>query len=211
MSADRVNNWLRGLAATTLFVVALPASAVIYSSAFDPATFSGTGIFQFDDACLAADGFYTASFCHLQMVSAHVDITNDGNGGTGQLNFGPDTNDMQSLVIQNGTLVGINTSLIGWVFANPCTVLPACASVPWWINWHTNLGPPASFGARPPSFDNEVFLWMGNCDGEECFPNQEPSGVATNVTFTRLTTPEPASLALLLGALAVGWLARRRR
>jgi hypothetical protein len=192
---------VRGLLAVTLALFALPAWPVIYSSAFDPAEFSGTALFQFNDSCLATDGFYTASMCNLQMLSAHVDITDDGTGGTGQLDFGANSADMMSLIIDGGELVGVNTGLVGFVFASPCTGT-ACG-VPWWIQFQAQF-------LSAAAFEDPVFLFTGSCDGLECFPNQEPAGVAPNVTFTRLAAPEPATLALALAGLATGWLVRRR-
>ena len=50
-----------------------PAQAVFYGSDFDPVgpvSFSGHGLFQFDDACLATPGLHSASSCHLMLVSA---------------------------------------------------------------------------------------------------------------------------------------------
>lgn len=61
---------------------------------------------------------------------------------------------------------------------------------------------------------NTVAIYEQFC-GDGCGPrqllNDGEGAISTDVTFTTLTTPEPGSLVLLLGALGAGWLARRRK
>ena len=186
--------------ATLVTVVALTftglASARFYDSSYDPPgplTFSGTGRFYVDDACFAADGQYAAAACNLKLISASLDMSNGTDSA--HLDFVsllPNTLDMIDLFISGGELVGVNTNAIGWVFPGPCT--GALCGDPWWIQWGFNPDP--------------VFLFTGNCDGDECFRNEQASSIADTVTFTRV--PEPGTLVLLLGALGIGGLMRRR-
>lgn len=199
MATGFVQKLIRGSGAVALALFALPAAAVFYNSNFDPASFSGTALFEFDDVCLLTNGVHSAGSCHLQLISASADIADDGTGGTGHLDFSdltPDSIDMVDLDIEGGTLVGVNTALIGFEFASPCTGT-ACG-VPWWIQWTNPTDP--------------VNLFSGSClqiDGLQCTPDQTPVATAFNVTFTRV--PEPATLVLLLAALAACVTMRRPR
>ena len=189
------------LATAVAAILAGPASAVHYSSGYDPTVFSGTGLFQFDDACLASDGVFSGASCHATLLSNVTDITSPG---TGHLNFAPvlpNSVDIVDIVIEGGTLVGVDTNLIGFVFASPCT--GAACGVPWWIKWQSNVDFPAVFP--------QVFLFTGSCDGEFCSPNSLPEGEADTVTFTRVAVPEPGTLGLLIGAIGAGWFVRRRK
>lgn len=210
--AKRTHYALASLAAAATLLFGGIASGAFYSSSFDPPgplNFSGTGLFQLDDSCLLSDGFYTASECHLTLLGATVDMTDTGTTDTGHLDFGlllPDSGDMIDLFINGGDLVGVDSGLIGWTFASPCTGT-LCGN-PWWIQWQSGISDP-------------VFLYTGTCNsfdrlsastdavGPACSPFDNSAGEATNVTFTRV--PEPGTLALLVSALGAGWLARRRK
>jgi hypothetical protein len=191
------------LTALTAAVVTLaaPAYAAVWSSDYDPVgeiTFSGRAFFQFDDACLATDGFYSGAFCHTVFLSATADIS-DTSPATGHLDFAsvlPNTADVGDIVIVNHALAGVDTGVIGFVFPGTCT--GDLCSTPWWIQFVSG-------------FEDPVLLFTGPCpDGPStCHPNDTPQGIAPNVTFARV--PEPGSLALILGAVGAGWLARRRK
>jgi len=202
MSTRILRNSLATLATAATFALGGFANAAIYSSSFDPPgplSFSGVGLFQLDDACLAfADGMYGAALCNLTLLSATVDMTDTVSSDTGHLNFAavlPDTAHMIDLVISGGELVAVDTGLIGWAFPAPCS--GTLCGDPWWIQWGSN------FNNVDP-----VFLHTGNCDGEACFPDQQAFAVANNVTFTRV--PEPGTMSLLVAALGLGWFFRRR-
>jgi len=186
--------------AATLVAFAAPASAAVWSSDYDPPgaiTFSGRAFFQFDDSCLATDGFHSGASCNTVFLSATADLSEASTGATGHLNFAsvlPNTADVFNIVIVNHLLAGVDTGVIGFVFPGPCT-LDLCGT-PWWIQFESGFGDP-------------VFLFTGSCEGDSCFAFDTPQGIARNVTFTRV--PEPGSLALILGALGAGWLSRRRK
>jgi hypothetical protein len=193
-----MNKLLRGVLSIAAFTGTLAggtAHAAFYTSHFDPpgdVQFSGVGTFFVDDACLAAGtGFFQGDECHAQLLGANLDLIMNTTPGTGHVAFGSST-DIDSVVIEGGELVGVNTGLIGSAFADPCT--GAACGMPWWVQWQDS------------SFD-PVFLYTGSCDGE-CVPNLETVGIAFNVSFERI--PEPGSLALL-GAGLLGVIGVRRR
>jgi hypothetical protein len=190
---------LGALATGAVAIFAAPASAVHYTSGFDPlgaVTFSGTGLLQFDDSCLNADGLYSAAACNLVLLSASLDMTDTGSSDIAHLDFAPvlpDSTDMVDLIISGGTLVGIDTGLIGPVFV---TDDGSSLFGPWWLQWQSD----------------PVFLFTGGCtfvESQVCTPNEFSSGEATNVTFTRV--PEPGTLGLILGGIGAAWFARRRK
>jgi len=205
MARGVMSKWVAVIGVALAAGFALPAQAVFFSSNFDPlgpVSFTGSGLFQFDDACLASDGFYSASDCHLQLVHADANVTDDGAGGTANVHFGSNTASMVDLIISEGTLVGIDTNLIGPAFTSDCTPQTGCTTIDWWIQWSSGFEPTLE------SLDDPVFLGRG-CDIEN---GCDTFGVAPTVTYTRVSSvPEPATLPLLLGALGLVWFARRRR
>jgi hypothetical protein len=193
---------LGALAFAACLICGGPAQAVFYGNDFDPVgpvSFSGHALWQFDDAC-QTPGMHSAATCHLALLSATVDLT-AGAGNSGHLDFAsrlPAASQLLDFFIDSsGLLEGIDTDLIGWVFAAPCA--GTVCSQPWWIQWQ--------------AFNDPVFLYTGNCSDESCTPFGSSQGAAFNVTFTRLTlaVPEPGTLGLLLAALGGGWWARRRK
>jgi PEP-CTERM motif-containing protein len=197
MTRKTVRILLGALATVAVAIFAVPASAVQYSSGFDPVAFSGTGLFQFDDTCLNTDGLHLAADCNLVLLNASLDMTDTGSSDTAHLDFAPvlpDSTDMVDLIISGGTLVGIDTGLIGPVFV---TDDGSSLFGPWWLQWQSD----------------PVFLFTGGCtvgvESEVCTPNEFSSGEATNVTFTRV--PEPGTLGLILGGVGAAWVARRRK
>jgi hypothetical protein len=210
--------FLGALATAAVAIFAVPANAVVYSSGFDPVgdvDFIGTALFKFNDGCLTPDGFKDAATCSLTMLSAELDMTDTDSGDTAHLDFG-----LQSVVgelfIAGGELAGINSNKLGpaFVFDDSSTLFG-----PWWIQWQTDGGVIGltSFDLLSNGVSNQVLLFTGTCnvDGEVefCNPNDEPSGVALTVTFTRQTNgvPEPGTLGLILGGVGAAWWARRRK
>jgi len=190
---------LGALATVAAAIFAGPSNAVIYSSGFDPLSFSGTGLFQFDDHCLTdngGSGVYSQATCNASLLSASVDMVATAPDGTGHLNFGASTN-IFDIVIEGGELVGVDSGLFGPAFTGASCTGSLCDGAPWWIQWQSDLSAP-------------VFLFTGSCF-EGCFPGQTPLATAFNVTFVRLAAPEPGTLGLLLGGMGAAWWVRRRK
>lgn len=201
---SKLRTSLNVLAAAAVLSVAGPACAGVWSADYDPIgdiTFNGRAFFQFDDSCLLEDGFYDAASCNTVLLRATAEISNDS-PATGHLDFAPLlplSEEVRNIVIVDHALAGVDTDLIGFVFPGPCT--GDLCGTPWWIQFESG-------------FDDPVFLFTGPCpDGPStCRPNEGPSGIATNVVFARVDlVPEPGSLSLIVGALGMGWLARRRK
>jgi hypothetical protein len=194
---------LATLAFAACMICGGPAQAVFYGNDYDPVgplTFNGHAVWQFDDACLAGDGFKSAATCHLTLMSATVHMHDLQS--TADLTFGTfDFTHMIDLLIVGGELAGIDSHLIG-----PSFVTDDGSSLfgPWWLQWSTDL---AALAAHDP-----VGIFTGNCP-EGCSPNGSPEAIAFIVTFTRIgaVVPEPGTLGLVLGALGAGWWARRRK
>jgi len=192
------------LSALTATVMALsaPARAAIWSSDYDPLPeFVGTGSFNVPDACLAAeDNLYVVgalSGCSVITVLSNVSTNPVVIDFAAAL---PST-DVDSYVVIGGKFVGVNTGFIGGVDVG---------DVNYWFQFVATSTPGSI--ESPPSVHNLVNLFS-NC---ESFGDSgsvscgDPIASATQgVTFTRV--PEPGSLALILGALGAGWLARRRK
>jgi len=199
MSRRALRLFLGALASAAVAIFAVPANAVVYSSGFDPLSFSGTGFFQFDTACESVDGVYTQAECNVIFLGATVDLVETAPPGTGQLAFGSSTN-IVDIIISGGLLVGVDSGLFGPSFISTCSGSLCSNTDPWWIQWESN-------------FFDPVNLFTGNCF-EGCFPDQTPIAIALNVTFTRLTdgvAPEPGTLGLILGGVGAAWWARRRK
>jgi hypothetical protein len=197
--------FLGALATAAAAGFAIPANAVVYSSGFDPLSFSGTGLFQFDDGCETANGgfgTYTQAQCNVILQSASVDMVDtdslNNTIGTGHLSFGSST-DIAFIHISGGLLVGVDSGLFGEAFTDACTGT-LCNGAPWWIQWENDFVP------------DPVFLFTGSCP-EGCLPNTSPSATAFNVTFIRQTNgaPEPGTLGLILGGVGAAWWARLRK
>jgi PEP-CTERM motif len=216
-------HWFRSLVAATCFVLGGAAQGtVFYNSDFDPIDFKGIAKFGIEDACLLTPGWHAnAPGCLVTMVSAAVTIT----GTTPDpltVTFAPPTVSgpfqIYGIFVGGGELLGVDSALMEYVSAAPFT------SVPWWLEFVSGQMPPSVTSAFAPSAaGNVVNLYTGSCPttdnrderftiSSDCVPNLNSRTTATTVNFTRAAAvPEPATLALLLGALGGGFLVRRRR
>lgn len=206
-------------AATTFFGSA--ANAGFYGSNFDPDFFLGSSVFFVPDSCLdpVTPGFQSVNGAEdpcqgVAMTSTSADAT-DSDGNTAHLTFaGFDTADITGMVLADSEpfLRGINSDLIPLV----CTGAEIlCLNFNWFIQFDSGLPQSAltffsasADSSDAPGLNNSVTLWQlcGECNDPRVFD------VANNVTFFKITqAPEPGTLALILGGLGAGWLARKRK
>jgi PEP-CTERM motif len=151
------------------------------------------------DVCLAAaDNLYFVGAlpgCSGITVLSNVSTT------PVLIDFAPalPSNNVNSYVVIGGQFVGVNTGIIGGVDVG---------DVNYWFQFVATFTP-GGIESRP-SVHNLVNLFNNCGSSGEFFSCGDPIATATQgVTFTRV--PEPASLALILGALGAGWVARKRK
>jgi hypothetical protein len=201
------------LTAAAAFALVSPAQAGFIGTRFDPTFFDGVGTFFVPDSpspCLGlSDGFHSVNpgsegCSGVVLVNASVNV--DDGGGTAHLSLPPPTPSataVTGIVLDSESssiLVGVNTVLIP-ILADACT--GDLCGFNWFLAWDSGL-------PEGESLDNAVFLFRQKCfEGTDCGPIEQFGDPATNVEF--FLTPEPGSLALLIGALGVGWIVRRRR
>ncbi len=199
------------LAAAASLVLASPVQAKFIGTSFDPPFFAGSGTFFLPDtpACLGlGDGFTTVNggsdaCTGVLLLNAALTVT-DG-ADVAHLGLPPPTPSataVSGIVIDTSTLqlvVGVNTGIIP-ISTLDCTGI--LCDYEFEIQWNSGL-PSGEFLA------NSVSLYATYCpDG--CFGDRFLFGdPARDVKF--FPAPEPGSLALLAGALGVGWVVRRRR
>lgn len=189
------------------------ADAVVYSSAFDPPNFMGTATFDVSQACLSAgNGFQTnggpPAGCSVTWLNATVTFQDAPTLTFDYTAFLPDGGAVNTIWVQNGELAGVNSDAIGPVLisgnSNPLF------NGPWWIQFsftpiiNTDRALDGEFGL------GVVHLFTGSCRGDLCTMNDVPVETADVLNFTRVQVPEPATLALVLGAVGGAWIARRR-
>jgi len=198
------------------FMVSTSASAgVVFRGAIDPifgvfipgASFTGEAFFDVSQDCLSQDGTHdpTADTCGgLTLLSESITLTNGSNSQI--LTFWPDptffpANPVTEYIIDGGTLAAVDTLDVGpqFVLASPAIGYEG----PMWLNLgHT--------GAAGEGLAATAQLFTGSCI-EGCFPSHDPATSSTVATVTITQVPEPATVALLLGAMTAGWITRRRR
>ncbi|HTR56994.1 MAG TPA: PEP-CTERM sorting domain-containing protein [Casimicrobiaceae bacterium] len=198
------------------------AEAKIVGSGFDPPFFDGFGHFLVPDPpspCLTLSpgfhfidpGFQGCDGVSLQDVTVNVD---DGLGDSALLTLASPSELLFGMVLDpsaHSTVVGIDSFLIPLSCTDPLGSNDLC-SYDWFIQWVSIVKPTHSDPLH--GLFNEVLLFRKSCaeDGDGWYGHEDCNlslfgEPATHVSFT----PEPGSLALLGGALAAGWLARRRR
>ena len=134
MSMKIVRTSLASLAAVFALAFAGFANGALFGSHYDPLSFIGDALFQFDDACLA-DGTYTGTACNAQLLSATFDMSDGIPGDIAHFDFSPvlPSSLINNFVVSGGQLVGVNTAAIGPDFAQSCPF--AGCTGPWWIQW----------------------------------------------------------------------------
>jgi hypothetical protein len=224
------NNLLRmslGLL-TAAVMVAEPAHAALYDGDFDPLIFNGTATFQIGDGCLAHDGIRIANFGGCTPVdiealpSPVVNVVNGSNTST--LNFSgftTDSSDMLAVAVIDGQFAGIDTLPIGGFRAQNTSLFPdyyflEFLFTPTFSSGNSNIETQNSdndYWNHPylSSVQNSVLLFDCPTDYFSLHGSHSCSlaDTATRVTFAQI--PEPGSLALIAGALGVGWWTRRRK
>lgn len=214
--------------AGTLGIVGNASAAVLYQGTFDPVNFSGTYQIKVDNDCLTmspngwianagTNDFTTGDFtCNvsLQSISASVVSTSPDPVYTGTLDFAPpeisSSSQLYGVNVVGGALDSLDTDLIHHVGASPST------SDDWWLQFTSaNIDPcfldPYScifidaLNVGPQvELPKGVYLYYG------VEPTiGQPAGTAEYTGIQQI--PEPGTLALGLGALAGGWLSRRRK
>lgn len=216
MTSSGYRQWLARTAFAAAALAGGNAGAVVYTSTFDPPSFSGTATFDVSQGCLdqgpgsivqvGNDG----SSCIVTWLTATVTFQDAPGLSFDYSHILADSGIVSSIWVEGGELVGIESGALGprviSGHANPAF------NGPWWIQYRfsppsdliTALdGPPVSgaFGL------GVVYLYTGACP-EGCFRVTTPVETAEVETFTRV--PEPGSLALVLAAIGGAWFARRR-
>lgn len=174
----------------------------IFRGTFDPIDFMGIAEFDIPSSCIEADGFLTVGTnvgdCGVvDLLSASI-TNSPAPPVTDSLTFAPpiDSTAVFGLFWANGELIGVDTSRIGEV--GP----PSTGTV--FTDTHGYALQFVSGHAGDSITDPHVDLY--NCLDGCSFG--EIQGVANTVTFVEV--PEPGSMALLAGAFAAAWLARRK-
>jgi hypothetical protein len=209
-------------------IIADPAHAALYDGDFDPLIFNGTATFQIGDGCLAHNGIRIANFGGCTPVdmeafpSPVVNVVNGSNTST--LNFSgftTDSSDMLAVAVIDGQFAGIDTLPIGGFRAQDTSLFPdyyflEFLFTPTFSSGNNNIEIQNSDNNdwnHPylSSVQNSVLLFDCPTDYFSIHGSHSCSlaDTATRVTFAKI--PEPGSLALLVGALGVGWWTRRRQ
>jgi hypothetical protein len=207
-------NSLGVLSAVALFVLSATANAGAIGGKWDPPFFTGIAEFFVPDPpspCLSGSGAENVNGANpctgVVLLSVSAD-RGDGAGNTGHLSFDgpPDTANINQIFLQPSAhppVQGINMSA---PFELNCEDVSGdfCDDLAWFFQF--------TFTSDFPSVSNSVRLFScsdvdfetGGCDDEGGFKTEATS---RDVTFT----PEPGTLALIIGALGAAWGARRRK
>jgi len=218
----RTKDLRRSAISTALIAAGLfaaTADAAVWSGEFDPAFgpanprlgFRGVGQFFIPDACLDSTGWKDESDCGtMSLISATTQLYDvlDPVPTLDTLNFGPFspyTDPVWGVLIANvggvNVVAGVDTYIFGPQPANVVATFPPAGTIyngPVWEQFQSGC-------AHNSCFDNDPAYIYINVN------NQMVQSLPATVRFTQqVQVPEPGSLGLLIGALATGWLARRR-
>jgi hypothetical protein len=190
--------FLRSVVATAFALLATTAQPAFYSGPFDPPDLSGFHTFQLDGDCVHS-GTYELFVnndgpCNVTLTSLTVLLDHSF-----PLDFSAFIPffDINSILVENGQLVGVDTGLIG--AATVSGEGPYAGS--WWIQYY--------YFVDSILLSDPVDLFH-NCTAQECVVD-----TAFDVRFFLSDAngnpiPEPGSLVLIAAALGAGWLGRRR-
>ena len=224
----------RAAAMAVSLLLGTAAQAGLVRGSLDPdaivgvPAYNGFADFQVADNCLLGDGWKPtgtgsgdcgAVFMQSATVFLYPDGTPTGSP-SGQANFGASTPaQVSGILTQGGTVLGIDSDILG-----PVSGTGAFGNDIFWLEFVTGCNSdPTCNGLFGPSLltsladfqpldvigpDPLANLYAASCDGD-CGPMSDPSRTTPGgLVFTAI--PEPGTMSLLLGALGLGWLERRR-
>ena len=206
-----------------LMTAATTSSAAIFRGSWDPSFgapypdlgYRGFADFFIPDECLESDGWFSDIDCDASLLAATVELY-DFSVGPDPVEevvvFAPppvEPDPVIGVFIQSGALMGVDTSIFGPQFGSA-----SAYSGNLWLEFVSGQMPPPPIllfdTLDTPVPTSGAFLHACLPDEGEASLCPEPEVRTTNpgvVTFQRI--PEPGSLALIFGALAAGWIARR--
>ncbi len=200
-------------AASLCMMFSASSQAAAFQVAFDPyESLYGVAVFDLSAPCLASDGTYTLwngslielalDGCTVSLVSAHIS-TDGANGSFVDYVAEFPYVLLSVLMIQNNQLFGLTTLFPIFLdemgFSENALALSSLN-----FNWPPECHATLAFSA--PSSGNP----SGGVTFRGCENGQLLGPLTGNITsITQL--PEPATLALVLGAGFAGWLTRRRK
>ncbi len=197
------------IAASACMLFSAPSQSAAFQVEFDP-PFELYGIATFDLSapCLANNGTFsgaaaliplTTTGCTIELLNAHISIF--GNGGpyvdyVSAIPIPLPIVYLSDLIVANHDLAGLGTYPL-----LPFFLMEANPPAP--------LLPLASFSTHP-CYAQLGFTATGGVSFTGCIDGQlQPALAGDIISITRV--PEPATLALVLGAGLAGWLNRRRK
>lgn len=177
-------------------------AGTIYRGVFDPSGFGGTVFVDAPASCDLTTGWIAAgpSNCgQVDITSLVVQSPPPPTSPVDSITFAPPTipNSITGLWWENGVLSGID-SISLFAAGSGGTYFSANYYELVFSSGHANFQVPVS-----PTVSLTACSTFG-CDGGDV----NLVGTASQEPFVRV--PEPSALSLVLGALAAGWLARRR-
>lgn len=206
--------------ALAMLLSAHASAGVVFRSALDPAfglgfnglNYSGEAFFNVDPLCLAdADRAPIEACGSINLISASITLTFTdplNNTFTQLLTFYPDASvpadPITQYYVRNNTLAAVDTVPFGPQFAN---LSPDTYSGPLWLEFFTTFSGDGTLRDVVPHAD----MITGSCSFEgPFFCTMDPNAKTDVATVTITQVPEPATVALLLTAIAGCWVARRR-
>jgi hypothetical protein len=197
--------FLRSVVATAFALLATTAQPAFYSGPFDPPDLSGFHTFELVGDCVHG-GTYELTVnnggaCDATLTSLTVLL--DHSFALDFSDFIP-FSDINSILVENGQLVGVDTDLIG-----AANVSEGTYAGDWWIRYYYFFGD--GFASDPVDLLHDPCSLpgiTGRCVEDTAYTVTFFLSDANGNPINQ--TPEPGSLVLIAAALGAGWLARRR-